>query len=60
MSESATMRGIAQRAFQRINDDAPADVPTWEQLHRVERDHLVRFARAVLDVAGESEARSNV
>jgi hypothetical protein len=53
MSAKRTMREVAEQAFRRINDDAPADVPTWEQLHRVEREHLVRFARAVLDVAGD-------
>lgn len=44
------VRDLAEEAYRAINDDAPADVPTWEQLHQVERDHLVRFAKALLDL----------
>lgn len=39
---------IAKEAYEETHITAPPDVPTWNQLHQVERDYLVKFAETVL------------
>lgn len=54
----ATLRkeeDIAKLAYERITEDGPVEVPTWDRLNHVERRHLILFARQVMWIAeGES------
>lgn len=38
----------AKAAYEEISEGAPSEAPRWEDLHSVERRHLVEFARALL------------
>lgn len=38
---------LAKEVYKTLHEDAPPDVQTWEQLHRVERDYLVKFTREI-------------
>lgn len=44
---------IAKLAYERITEDGPIEVPTWERLSHVERRHLILFARQVMWIAEE-------
>ena len=41
-------REKAKAAFDAIQEDAPPDVPRWDDLHSVEQDHLTRFTEKLL------------
>jgi len=39
---------IAKETFDNLQDHGPVEAPRWDELHPVERDHLTRFAEALL------------
>ncbi|HKY80849.1 MAG TPA: hypothetical protein VJM09_05185 [Sphingobium sp.] len=39
---------LAERAFGAIQEDAPPDVPQWNDLHELERRHLLAFAAELI------------
>ena len=45
---------LAERAYKALQESGPIETPTWEQLHPVERRHLIRFAEMLFRLqAGE-------
>lgn len=42
------LRALVAGAYQDVTENGPVEVPMLHQLHPVEREHLVRFAAAVL------------
>ena len=51
-------RKKAKAAFEALQNDGPVDVPRWDDLHQVERDHLTRFAEELLRNHASEVARS--
>lgn len=51
-SNPQNFTAMAQRAYEEITEVAPAEVPTWANLHPVERAHLVRFAETIARLSG--------
>lgn len=41
------MSELAKEVYEDLHEDAPPDVQTWEQLHPVERNYLIKFTREV-------------
>lgn len=44
----ADIRELAERAFGELHESAPIEAPAWNDLHQVEREHLVRFAEILV------------
>lgn len=42
------LRALVSGAYQDVTEDGPVEVPMLHELHQIERNHLVRFAAAVL------------
>jgi hypothetical protein len=52
LDKIVSCQDLAKTAYRDTHLTAPPDVPTWEQLHRVERDYLVKFTRKIVEIFG--------
>ena len=43
-----TPEELAREAYKITHEAAPPDVPRWEELHRVERSYLIKFAAQIV------------
>jgi len=41
---------IAIMTYKKTHEDAPADVPRWEDLHEVERKFLIEFTKVAIEI----------